>query len=333
MSHNKLVALLQGGFDAETVPSPASPFPKLTEMIHVLDADASQARIIEAVRAGHDLVIQGPPGTGKSQTIANIIASAIYDGKTVLFVAEKMAALSVVYKRLEECGLVDACLELYSQKTTKKAFWDSIKKVYAENETVAYHDTTSSTLQETADRLDAIAHLLHTPIGDQDYTPFHVWQQLSLNTYVTRFMKMATEMSRYTEWVELYTLREKLHIAQNVCMHLENGTLQGHQAVDAFERLVAEARWEKCRQVRPEIIEIFKENRHELVENFSKLEHQERSRTIQRIKNRYRERLPRGSMGEMEFVRSEMQKNRRLSSIRTAIEKAANMILRISRYS
>lgn len=117
-------------------------------MIHVLDADASQARVIEAIRSGNDLVIQGPPGTGKSQTIANIIASAIYDGKTVLFVAEKMAALSVVYKRLEECGLVDACLELHSQKTTN-----------------------SSTLQETADRLDTIAHLLHTPIGNQDYTP------------------------------------------------------------------------------------------------------------------------------------------------------------------
>src|SRR5690606_4661062 len=63
---------------------------------HVVDADASQAKVIEEVRAGRDLVVQGPPGTGKSQTITNIVAAAVKEGKRVLFVAEKMAALSVV---------------------------------------------------------------------------------------------------------------------------------------------------------------------------------------------------------------------------------------------
>lgn len=41
-------------------------------------------------------------GTGKSQTITNIIANALYQGKRVLFVAEKMAALSVVQKKAYE---------------------------------------------------------------------------------------------------------------------------------------------------------------------------------------------------------------------------------------
>jgi primosomal protein N' len=63
---------------------------------HVVDADSSQTRVIEAVRAGHNLVVQGPPGTGKSQTITNIIAAAVHDGQTVLFIAEKMAALNAV---------------------------------------------------------------------------------------------------------------------------------------------------------------------------------------------------------------------------------------------
>ena len=69
------------------------------DLIQVLDADASQTLVIETVRSGRNLVVQGPPGTGKSQTITNIIAAAVHDGKTVLFVAEKMAALDVVHRR------------------------------------------------------------------------------------------------------------------------------------------------------------------------------------------------------------------------------------------
>ena len=69
-------------------------------IFHVVNADSSQARVIEEVRRGRNLVVQGPPGTGKSQTITNIIAAAVREGKSVLFVAEKMAALSVVHDRL-----------------------------------------------------------------------------------------------------------------------------------------------------------------------------------------------------------------------------------------
>ena len=74
-------------------------------MVHVTDADSSQTIAIEEVRLGRHLVIQGPPGTGKSQTITNLIATAVKAGKKVLFVAEKMAALEVVHSRLERLGL------------------------------------------------------------------------------------------------------------------------------------------------------------------------------------------------------------------------------------
>ena len=79
-----------------------------TDLVHVVDADSSQTRVIETVRVGRNLVVQGPPGTGKSRTITNIIASPVYDGQTVLFVAEKMAALNVVHARLQAAGLDDA---------------------------------------------------------------------------------------------------------------------------------------------------------------------------------------------------------------------------------
>lgn len=88
--------------------------------ILILDADSSQhSAIIDAMR-GDNLVIFGPPGTGKSQTITNIIANALFLGKKVLFVAEKMAALNVVYSRLKAAGLESLCLELHSTKSKLK---------------------------------------------------------------------------------------------------------------------------------------------------------------------------------------------------------------------
>ncbi|WP_462382627.1 DUF3320 domain-containing protein [Pseudomonas sp. Marseille-QA0892] len=87
----------------------------------VKDADSSQTEAILEVRDGSNLVIQGPPGTGKSQTITNIIAELIGQKKTVLFVAEKMAALEVVKRRLDESHLGDAVLELHSHKSTKQS--------------------------------------------------------------------------------------------------------------------------------------------------------------------------------------------------------------------
>ena len=86
----------------------------------MVDADSSQQAAIVAAKHGVSMVIDGPPGTGKSQTITNIIGECLADGKTVLFVSEKAAALEVVKRRLENVGLGDFVLELHSRKTSKK---------------------------------------------------------------------------------------------------------------------------------------------------------------------------------------------------------------------
>jgi hypothetical protein len=94
----------------------------------ITDADGSQFSAIADVMDGKNLAIKGPPGTGKSQTITNIIAAALARGQKVLFVAEKMAALEVVKKRLDEAGLGEFCLELHSTKAQKKDVLDSLRK-------------------------------------------------------------------------------------------------------------------------------------------------------------------------------------------------------------
>lgn len=93
----------------------------------ILDADSSQHSAIMDSLSNKDIVIEGPPGTGKSQTITNLIAAALYEGKSVLFVAEKKAALEVVRRRLDQAGLGDFCLELHSTKTQKGKLREDIK--------------------------------------------------------------------------------------------------------------------------------------------------------------------------------------------------------------
>lgn len=69
------------------------------------DFDSSQLQAIKAAKDGKNFIIQGPPGTGKSQTISNIIAELVADGKKVLFVAEKKAAIDAVLKNFSKIGL------------------------------------------------------------------------------------------------------------------------------------------------------------------------------------------------------------------------------------
>jgi len=87
-----------------------------------LDADSSQERAIVLASRGCSGVIQGPPGTGKSQTIANLIAQSVAEGRRVLFVAEKRAALEAVVKRLshKNVGLGHLVLDLHGASVSRK---------------------------------------------------------------------------------------------------------------------------------------------------------------------------------------------------------------------
>src|SRR2546426_4759053 len=82
----------------------------------VLDSDSTQYAALLAAHRDVSLVVQGPPGSGKSQTITNLIAVALKEGKRVLFVAQKLPALQVVQRRLESVELAAFCLPLFSDK-------------------------------------------------------------------------------------------------------------------------------------------------------------------------------------------------------------------------
>jgi hypothetical protein len=142
------------------------------DLVQILDADASQTLVIKAVRSGRNLVVQGPPGTGKSQTITNIIAAAVHDGKSVLFVAEKMAALNVVHDRLKRAGLQDICLELHSRSANKRQVVDMLGQTLGAAATRRAGDNDIEELTRLRDRLNAVADAMHRPIGNSDITPY-----------------------------------------------------------------------------------------------------------------------------------------------------------------
>jgi len=126
LENNKIVhSLMTGAVDWDcTIPDGVD----TDEAYLPVTVDSSQLRAINMAAADLSFVLHGPPGTGKSQTITAMVANALTKGKTVLFVAEKIAALEVVQRRLAALGIQDFCLELHSNKATKKAVLDQLRR-------------------------------------------------------------------------------------------------------------------------------------------------------------------------------------------------------------
>ena len=126
-------------------------------------ADGSQIKAVKASGNGRTFVMHGPPGTGKSQTITNMITNALFQGKTVLFVAEKRAALEVVQKRLEDVGIGNHCLELHSNKSEKGAVLEQLRKAVTPDRECdeGKRDELMTRIEGIRNKLDAYVSDLH----------------------------------------------------------------------------------------------------------------------------------------------------------------------------
>jgi very-short-patch-repair endonuclease len=145
----------------------------------VVDADASQLRVIAASSRNYDLVIEGPPGTGKSQTITNLIAQALATGKSVLFVAEKMAALEVVHTRLANVGLGEFCLELHSTKANKREVMKELAvAVDASLQRIAAPTVSTQRLPQVRATLSEYVQAVHAPYGNLETSPYRAYGEL-----------------------------------------------------------------------------------------------------------------------------------------------------------
>lgn len=149
------------------------------QMRHVVDCDSSQSLVVHDALGGNSMVVQGPPGTGKSQTIANVIAGAIAAGKRVLFVAEKLAALEVVKRRLDQVKIGNACLELHSNKANKRTLLEDLRLTWQLSG--AGGEQGGATVQQLVERqveLNAHAQRLHRLLLPAGLTPYDVFGEL-----------------------------------------------------------------------------------------------------------------------------------------------------------
>ena len=146
----------------------------ISKCVHVVDADSSQTVVIEEARGGRNLVVQGPPGTGKSQTITNVIAAAVHAGKSVLFVAEKTAALEVVHNRLRRAGLGALCLEMHSRKANKREVLKSLEDALRLSGASRFDGGVVPKLAGLRDKLNSYTAMLHRPIGSSERSAYEV---------------------------------------------------------------------------------------------------------------------------------------------------------------
>jgi Protein of unknown function (DUF4011)/AAA domain len=151
----------------------------LARTVHIVDADSSQAVIVEEAKRRRNLVVQGPPGTGKSQTITNIIASAAHAGLSVLFVAEKTTALEVVHKRLRQAGLGPLCLEMHSRKASKREVLRSLDEALHTATTARTDARVAESLAIKRDRLNSASAAMHRPIGRTNRLRHFTWWECS----------------------------------------------------------------------------------------------------------------------------------------------------------
>jgi superfamily I DNA and/or RNA helicase len=147
----------------------------------VIDADSSQIEAIQAAKDGLSFVLEGPPGTGKSQTIVNIIAELMGQGKKVLFVSQKKAALDVVKSRLDSCSLGSFCLDLHNHQTKNKEFIERLITSFNHlvNEQNPHSEQKENdhfeALENNKKQLNSYANKLKEKLGKLDKTIFQLY--------------------------------------------------------------------------------------------------------------------------------------------------------------
>jgi very-short-patch-repair endonuclease len=247
LKENKIVASLISGkieWDAEESLAEMTNPDKTylpSEIALPISADSSQLEAICAAVQDKSFILHGPPGTGKSQTITNIIANALYQGKKVLFVAEKMAALSVVQKRLTDIGLDPFCLELHSNKAKKSTVLEQLQKT-----TEVIKKTSPLEYQTEAERLHVLRNELNDYVealhkkyhfGYSLFDCFTGYTQLNETPdKITLDEKIIIEsdVSKIDEYFELV---EELQASGTICGHPFNHPLTDIQTTSYSQQL------------------------------------------------------------------------------------------------
>lgn len=154
----------------------------------VLDADSSQFISLLKVANNENVALEGPPGSGKSQTIVNAIANAIFSGKKVLFVAQKVTALEVVLSRLQSLGLHQFVLPLMGGHGSTDEFYEAVEERMAMQSSSSSRDLDNlkSQYENHRDTLSDYIDILTKPVTGTGMTVHQVLGVAVANSEVIR---------------------------------------------------------------------------------------------------------------------------------------------------
>ena len=229
LMNNKFIRLLAGykeeidnEIDTKIVEEP------IINQNQVLPADSSQYMAIYYAKQNKSFVLQGPPGTGKSQTITNILAELIGQGKKVLFVCEKSSALDVVYNNLKKCNLSMYALPIYDTKANKKEIVKDIYNniEYLENNNVKLNDKGKKIIDKVNDCKDFFDDTYYELINKNNKIKLSLYDLINLsnldvadlNFNIDNILDIdKDEYEKILDQIDLITIElEKLNQSPNV---------------------------------------------------------------------------------------------------------------------
>ena len=164
----------------------------------VLDADSSQFISLLKVANNENVALEGPPGSGKSQTIVNAIANAIFSGKKVLFVAQKVTALEVVLSRLQSLGLHQFVLPLMGGHGSTDEFYEAVEERMAMHSSSSSRDLDNLKAQYEShrDKLSDYIDILTRPVTGTGMTVHQVLGVAVANSAVIRKLPLELQSIR-----------------------------------------------------------------------------------------------------------------------------------------
>ncbi len=167
--------------------------------------------------------MDGPPGTGKSQTIVNIVSELLSQGKKILFVSQKQAALEVVKKRLGNCSLGSFCLDLHNHQTKNKDFIDRL-----DNSFNHLRNQEMSQLEEK--------HINHFEALEIN--------KKQLNSYAKKIQEKSGKLDKTI--FEIYAINSQLESIEDALFYIENITSYDELKLSNVKKLITSLDSLKC---------------------------------------------------------------------------------------
>lgn len=128
---------------------------KITDFYPItpLSLSDSQLQVVKNIDNSKFVAVQGPPGTGKSQTIVNLVAHLVANGKTVIVASRMDKAVDVVAERLNDLGASHMALRA-GRLNYQRQLSEELNNLLAQNNSDLDDDIEDILLVDTKDMKD-----------------------------------------------------------------------------------------------------------------------------------------------------------------------------------